>query len=236
MTDAFYPPDLDSLPDNDSHSVIGGEMGDCTSNFPGESGWRPSAESLLRASQELPEFTGVFGGSAGGVIGASLPSPTPRLDRATLEREGRRRLADIRGRARVTSPVDEGPDPAREARGGGDSPARGGADQDGPKGRGDRPIQTPVGGVSNLSTAEREVVARYVSGIKHPGHGAPLPLHPTEFESAVFHGTLQKHYTNPSGNFIIQLLVPWEDRVEGRKLDDAYGMVLKVTVEKEYDL
>jgi hypothetical protein len=31
-------------------------------------------------------------------------------------------------------------------------------------------------------------------------------------------------------------LVPWEDRVEGRKLDDAYGMVLKVTVEKEYDL
>jgi hypothetical protein len=62
------------------------------------------------------------------------------------------------------------------------------------------------------------------------------PLHPSQFESAVYHAELQKHYTNPSGSFIIQLKVPWEDRVEGRKLDDAYGMVLKVTVEKEYDL
>jgi len=236
MTDAFYPPDLDSLPDDDDLLPDSWEMDDCASNKSGESGWRPSAESLLRASQELPEFTRVFGGDAGGSLGADVPSPTPGLDAITVERERRRRLALVRRGVGASAGVDARPDPAREARGGGDSPARGGADQDGPKGRGDRPIQTPVGGVSNLSTAEREVVARYVSGIKHPGHGAPLPLHPTEFESAVFHGTLQKHYTNPSGNFIIQLLVPWEDRVEGRKLDDAYGMVLKVTVEKEYDL
>ena len=152
-------------------------------------------------------------------------SERPRLDLLDTNNLGR----PERGRATPTStPDDSGGDTEGETRGSTPEPADIRHGESGPESGGVR------SGVLTGREGERDqLLVRLAKegGLRHQVHGKATRLRKPQFGTEMFRCSINDVKFNSSGNLVVTIIIPYEDRDISLKLQDGIGMLLQVTAE-----